>query len=143
MVSSSITFCLLLLQASTLAEAGGDSACQKNGNFPLYCTEAAAITASPSNGAHEMTSMYMPNGVTMTMDGTYAGSDPACDCATKKDDDGLSAGVIVGVVVGILAVVAIIGFGLTQLPKPKHKLPPVKSKAVETTLDAGDDFSKV
>jgi hypothetical protein len=90
-----------------------------------------------------MTSVYMPNGVTMTMDGTYAGSAPACDCATKKDDDGLGVGIIVGVVVGILAVVAIIGFGLTQLPKPKHKLPPVKSKAVETTLDAGDDFSKV
>ena len=57
--------------------------------------------------------------------------------------EGLSTGEVAGVVVGILVLIAITGFALTRLPVPKHKLPPVKSKAVETTLDSGDNFSKV
>jgi hypothetical protein len=66
--------------------------------------------------------------------------------STKKDggdSGGLGAGAMVGVIVGVLGVVAIAGLGLTKCPKPTHTVPPVKARAVETTLDAGDNFSKL
>jgi hypothetical protein len=89
-------------------------------------------------------------GPKITDTGAAPGGTACTDTAvgsTKKDGGGggggLGAGAIVGVVVGVLGVVAIAGLGLTKCPKPTHKVPPVKAKAVETTLDAGDNFSKV
>ena len=60
-------------------------ACASDGDWPFYCTEAEAVAVSPDGTAHAMGDLYMPDGVSMVMDGTYAGDAAACECGSSDD----------------------------------------------------------
>jgi len=60
-------------------------ACASDGDWPFYCTEAEAVAVSPDGTAHAMGDLYMPDGVSMVMDGTYAGDADACECGSSDD----------------------------------------------------------
>ena len=67
----------------------GGEACQVAGSYPLYCTEAEAIAASPEASAHEMSGAWMPNAASpMIMDGTYDGDASECPCGDADGDHG-------------------------------------------------------
>jgi len=60
-------------------------ACQHEGGYPLYCTEAEANLVSPDGSSHSMGDHHMPDGVTM-FHGDYTGD--ADECACEESDDG-------------------------------------------------------
>jgi len=47
--------------------------CQALGAYLLYCTQALAEAASPTNGFHFYRTYYMPNGVSPLCHGNYVG----------------------------------------------------------------------
>lgn len=61
------------------AVAGGG--CHSSGSFPYFCTEAAAVAASPQSSAHqdEDGGFWMPNGIA-SFHGDYSGDAKLCDC---------------------------------------------------------------
>ncbi|KAK3242046.1 hypothetical protein CYMTET_48239 [Cymbomonas tetramitiformis] len=61
--------------------------CQLGGSYPFYYTEAAAIKASPTGGAHAMGNLYMPNDVPESEHGTYVGDAPTCQAEGESHDD--------------------------------------------------------
>ena len=54
--------------------------CQALGAYPLYCTQALAEAASPTDGWHFYKTYYMPNGVSPLCHGNYVGDATQCDC---------------------------------------------------------------
>ena len=131
-------------------------ACAKSGSHPYYCSETAAIAQSPIGSAHRDAAdddVWMPNGL-MAHHGDYGGDAATCSCkalecvdrvvehdhhALKHKDsslsDGALAGIIVGAVVGALALVAV-GVLLTKKILAAPKATPTKVHLKDSVVSA-------
>ena len=141
-------------------------ACQRNGNFPFYCTSAeadAVAESAGSSGSHEMMGLHMPNGYPdMIHDGSYVGDAAECDClgtgesadettssssssSGKKTSKSKKAAVLAGVIVGLVILLVAIGaciFVATKRQKRTDAVAvPVDKKQVELgeTKEPSDD----
>jgi len=59
---------------------------------------------------------------------------PLCAGGSTKDDDGLGAGVIVAIIIGVLVVLAIIGFGVMTMKKRSSHSGTTKAGAGDVDL---------
>jgi len=63
--------------------------CQREGNYPFFCTEVEAKRASALKRAHKFKGLWMPNTNCMYMSGDYKGVAPSCACGDKTAEPGM------------------------------------------------------
>ena len=70
-------------------------ACQDEGNYPLYATEAEANAVNTVDGtSHQMGNYWMPNCLEHAYHGAYTGDAPTCGAAESDAASTLGVGAL-------------------------------------------------